>query len=674
MSKCMRIILIAIILFSCLSGSYCQHVKPRKVHRLVPFFLTWSPEILSKYLTSDLNSDSEKVAAIHSWITWNVDYDVQKYIQHDYARNSIRKILWQKKAICTGYSDLFTTLCDYAGIKSVQVPGYTKNINVDILDSFYMDDHMWNAVSINGKWHLVDATWDAGYITYYKKNLWCWLVYYVSLKQLDIYIYKPHFVRHPIKHWYLATPGYFLTDHVPLNTAWMLEDRYTKAEQFARDSSFYYKRYKKGSGNSPGNISSESQRNNYYDLDTNQRAINDGKNGIVFNPLNHYCYGIALELMGTQTVDSLHDSITDSTREVMICNRALQKYEAALTQFDSNLVALQAQRNSLTNINDKKRDYFRSYHPAMLTSTSRVLRNLRSYKHGAGKLKKYCSRVIRYYYRNDSKFHDRSSFYRGNYANKTSRIDSLEIAREIVSVSDSITKQESDLKLWYNVLDSEYNALSQRIASYNSSDNIDFSLILRAMKARSFFFDDIDLEVKKSEDLLIPHKQQTDSILFSKGDFILTIYQRDIRATRHKFSALYYSYRHKAALFRQLKSAIRYTPALESRYLENEDSLDMQLELLKTNMEQCQDRLGYLIKPARLLAKNTVAEIRVLKCERAFESSNSEARTGRINKTAGGLSRLTNIKKAETLRLMQKVENHKNKYLPLKMRSQLTTK
>ena len=52
------------------------------------------------------------------------------------------------EVVCEGYGEAFKVLCDAFGIPCVPVIG-----NPDAL-------HLWNYVQIDGKWYLVDATWD----------------------------------------------------------------------------------------------------------------------------------------------------------------------------------------------------------------------------------------------------------------------------------------------------------------------------------------------------------------------------------------------------------------------------------------------------------------------------------------------------------------------------------
>ena len=64
--------------------------------------------------------------------------------------------------MCTGYAYLIKELCFLANIESEIIDGYARTVrsNIDALD---MANHSWNAVKLNNKWYLCDATWSSGY-------------------------------------------------------------------------------------------------------------------------------------------------------------------------------------------------------------------------------------------------------------------------------------------------------------------------------------------------------------------------------------------------------------------------------------------------------------------------------------------------------------------------------
>jgi transglutaminase/protease-like cytokinesis protein 3 len=240
MKNCSAIL--CLFIFFCVN-SYAQQGPQAK--KRVSYFQSLKVKKLTQKLTAHLDTDEEKVAAIHYWITHNIKYDVKKFLSFDYEHVPVTKILRSRKAVCVGYCDLFNEMCKYADIRSVGVSGYTKNINVDYGDSIFLDEHIWNAVFIDNNWKLVDATWNSGYIKYFKRTLRGRLIYFFTRGKQDQLIYKPHFVRYPNTIYYCKSGDCFKTDHLPLNPLWQLT-KPVSASEFVADSTYYLKAYNFG--------------------------------------------------------------------------------------------------------------------------------------------------------------------------------------------------------------------------------------------------------------------------------------------------------------------------------------------------------------------------------------------------------------------------------------------
>ena len=161
----------------------------------------------------------------------------------DYTVIPTSRILRKRRAICTGYSDLFNEMCSYANIQSAGVAGYVKTEDVDIVDSFYLDEHIWNAVKIDSLWFLVDNTWDAGYIKWYKLTTMSSLLY----KGFNIphikYKYKPRFKFAPHETYFMKSGYFFSTNHLPSIPMWQLTDTFISIEDFQSDSTHYFLRF-----------------------------------------------------------------------------------------------------------------------------------------------------------------------------------------------------------------------------------------------------------------------------------------------------------------------------------------------------------------------------------------------------------------------------------------------
>jgi transglutaminase/protease-like cytokinesis protein 3 len=129
-------------------------------------------------------NNMDKVRAIYRWITENIAYDVKNYTNENiysiieypnlYSKDELNDSIYshliadfvidRKMAICDGYSRLFKTLCDYSNIPCKIIHGYANNQSFrNLSNEEKKENHAWNAVYVNKKWHLIDVTWASGY-------------------------------------------------------------------------------------------------------------------------------------------------------------------------------------------------------------------------------------------------------------------------------------------------------------------------------------------------------------------------------------------------------------------------------------------------------------------------------------------------------------------------------
>ena len=121
-------------------------------------------EVFHEYLSQkSINlKDEQKVYLVYYWITKNIIYDheglkagtVKYFPEHAFPI---------RKAICSVYAGLFRDLLlsmNYPESKILNIGGYSKGASYSSFKN-PQADHEWNAVEINGKWCLIDTTWDA---------------------------------------------------------------------------------------------------------------------------------------------------------------------------------------------------------------------------------------------------------------------------------------------------------------------------------------------------------------------------------------------------------------------------------------------------------------------------------------------------------------------------------
>ncbi|MCD8098177.1 MAG: DUF5722 domain-containing protein [Lachnospiraceae bacterium] len=114
--------------------------------------------------TSTGCSDYTAVKLIHDYLCDTITYNTTAAnhmddTSYDYAHTSSAAFLGYgdvgKSVVCDGYSKAFKVLCDAMGLDCVLVTGY----GVTSAD-YDMGAHAWNYVQMDGKWYLVDVTWD----------------------------------------------------------------------------------------------------------------------------------------------------------------------------------------------------------------------------------------------------------------------------------------------------------------------------------------------------------------------------------------------------------------------------------------------------------------------------------------------------------------------------------
>lgn len=198
-------------------------------------------DTLAKKLAALGNTEKEKVRAIFRWITQNIDYNVRPigrskktpalfYEEPDDSsapfpslnERVARKVLYKGVAFCEGYSRLFKTLCDHAGIKSEIIYGYARTNT----SRKFGINHAWNAVYIDSTWHLLDVTWASGVVSFANE-----------------------YIRQYNNFYFLTPPEEFIRDHYPEDPQWTLLSNPPVYREYSQ-SPFRYSGYVKAGINS----------------------------------------------------------------------------------------------------------------------------------------------------------------------------------------------------------------------------------------------------------------------------------------------------------------------------------------------------------------------------------------------------------------------------------------
>ena len=161
--------------------------------------------ILSQYATSE----AEKARIIYTWVADNIAYDVKGFLSGYYGDLSPQGVLRKRTGVCTGHANLYQALAQQMGLKAVVLEGYAKGVGYGIGPE-NRPNHAWNAVRVNGRWHLLDPTWAAGFVDGTK------------------------FVKRFNPHYFATQPDQFIYDHYPSNPAWQLLPRPQSRATFDR--------------------------------------------------------------------------------------------------------------------------------------------------------------------------------------------------------------------------------------------------------------------------------------------------------------------------------------------------------------------------------------------------------------------------------------------------------
>ncbi len=180
--------------------------------------------LLCYKLTFKLETKVEKLRAIYTWVSTNVkgDYNMhrevarkRKELKKDslalnkwnriYKKTVFKKLMNRKKTMCTGYAYLIKEMANIVDIECKIIDGYGRTVtsNIDTLETL---NHSWNAVKLNNKWYVCDATWSSGYMDE-----------------------NGAFITDYNTGYFLTDPELFSKNHYPLDKKWLLKSAQTNA-------------------------------------------------------------------------------------------------------------------------------------------------------------------------------------------------------------------------------------------------------------------------------------------------------------------------------------------------------------------------------------------------------------------------------------------------------------
>jgi len=171
---------------------------------------TESVERLAAYLTRPAKTDREKARIIFRWIAQNIDYDVESFLTQQKGPVTPDSVLRQRKSVCAGYANLFEALSRAAGLEVATIPGFARGFGFRAGSLTGDTNHDWNAVKLDGRWHLLDSTWGTGHMDEQKR-----------------------YVREFDNYFFLTPPDQFIYRHLPKQSKWQLLPRPLTADEFS---------------------------------------------------------------------------------------------------------------------------------------------------------------------------------------------------------------------------------------------------------------------------------------------------------------------------------------------------------------------------------------------------------------------------------------------------------
>lgn len=172
----------------CIMCSFFAKAQSETFYVNIPVAETYSTSSIANFISVNYTTDRQKLLAIYSWITSNIQYNKDSMFYRYWGEDPERKlvsVLKTRKGVCENFASLLAVIATKCGIPAYSVNGYTK------MNGFVnWQGHSWCAVYIDKQWLLCDPTWDYG--------------------------------RSNATNYFLIAPEDFINTHMPFDPLWQL--------------------------------------------------------------------------------------------------------------------------------------------------------------------------------------------------------------------------------------------------------------------------------------------------------------------------------------------------------------------------------------------------------------------------------------------------------------------
>jgi hypothetical protein len=180
--------------------------KPHPVAVAIPEEFEASIELVASYFRENVPDPTDRMKAVHDWVVTRIVYDMASLADGARAPQDADTVFRQRKGVCAGYANLLAAIAEPAGLEVVYLAGRTRTADGDLAGSA----HAWNAVRLDDKWYLIDATWNAG-------------------SSLDGQFHPKYRTVY-----FLTPPEVFGLNHLPMDEGWQLVAQPVSSGDFVR--------------------------------------------------------------------------------------------------------------------------------------------------------------------------------------------------------------------------------------------------------------------------------------------------------------------------------------------------------------------------------------------------------------------------------------------------------